>query len=66
MSRIEDRVAELGLGLPPRRPPFASFQPVVIVHGLAFVAGQPPLLGDEKPYTGRVGAELTMEEGPPG
>ena len=27
------------------------------------MAGQPPLLGDEQPFMGRVGAELTLEEG---
>ncbi len=57
------RLTELGLALPPVRPPFASFQPVVIVAGLAFVAGQPPLAGDEQPFMGRVGAELTLEQG---
>ncbi len=63
MSRIETRLAELGLALPPIKPPFASFQPVVIVAGLAFVAGQPPVLGDERPFMGRLGAELTLEQG---
>lgn len=63
MNGIETRLAELGLTLPSVRPPFASFQPVVIVAGLAFVAGQPPLLGDEQPFMGRVGAELTLEQG---
>ena len=63
MSRIETRLTELGLTLPPVKPPFASFQPVVIVAGLAFVAGQPPVLGDERPFMGRLGAELTLEQG---
>ena len=62
-SRIEKRLAELKLTLPPANAPFASFQPVVIVNGLAFVAGQPPVNGPERPYTGRVGADLTLEQG---
>jgi enamine deaminase RidA (YjgF/YER057c/UK114 family) len=61
--RIEKRLAELGLTLPPANAPFASFQPVVIVNGLAFVAGQPPVNGADKPFTGRLGAELTLEQG---
>jgi len=63
MSRIEARLEELGLVLPPVAPPFASFQPVVIAAGLAFVAGQPPLLGTERPYNGRVGQDLSLEQG---
>ncbi|RYF30150.1 MAG: RidA family protein [Comamonadaceae bacterium] len=62
-SRIELRLAELGLVLPEINPPFASFQPVVIVERLAFVAGQPPVQGDSKPFMGRVGADLTLEQG---
>jgi enamine deaminase RidA (YjgF/YER057c/UK114 family) len=62
-SRIEKRLAELGLALPPANAPFASFQPVVIANGLAFVAGQPPVDGAERPFTGRVGADLTLEQG---
>lgn len=62
-GRIEKRLAELGIVLPPANAPFASFQPVVIVNGLAFVAGQPPVDGDKKPYIGRLGIELTLEQG---
>ena len=62
-GRIEKRLDELGIVLPPANAPFASFQPVVIVNGLAFVAGQPPVDGDKKPYVGRLGIELTIEQG---
>ena len=60
---IERRLAELGLTLPPAGKPLFSYQPVVIANGFAFVAGQPPLLGTERPYLGRLGAELTLEQG---
>src|SRR5436190_18749377 len=62
-GRIEARLKELGLTLPPAGTPFASFQHVVIVNGLAFVAGQPPIDGDKRPYLGRLGAELSLEQG---
>lgn len=61
-SRIEARLAELGLALPPAGPAVFSYQPVVIVQGLAFVAGQPPLDGDRRPFMGRVGVEITEAE----
>lgn len=60
---IENRLAELGLKLPEVSVPFASFQHVVIANGFAFVAGQPPLLGNERLYMGRVGDQLTFAEG---
>jgi enamine deaminase RidA (YjgF/YER057c/UK114 family) len=61
-GRIERRLAELGLTLPPVTKPLYSYQPVVIARDFAFVAGQPPLNGTERPFLGRVGAELTMEQ----
>ena len=56
-GRIDAKLTELGLVLPPAGTPFASFQHVVVVNGLAFVAGQPPVEGDKRPYLGRLGAE---------
>ncbi|MBM3533887.1 MAG: RidA family protein [Alphaproteobacteria bacterium] len=63
MGRIEARLRELGIALPPASTPFASFQHVVIAGGLAFVAGQPPTEGDRRPYIGRLGIDLTLEQG---
>ena len=62
IGRIEARLVELGLVLPPVTKPLFSYQPVVIARDFAFVAGQPPLNGAEWPFLGRVGAELTMEQ----
>lgn len=62
-GRIEGRLAELGLVLPPAGKPLFSYQPVVIAQSLAFVAGQAPVVGAERPFVGRLGAELTLEQG---
>jgi hypothetical protein len=62
-GRIDARLTELGLTLPPAGPALFSYQPVVIAKEFAFVAGQPPVLGSERPFLGRVGAELTLEQG---
>lgn len=62
-GKFEKRLAELGLKLPPAPQPLNSYQHVVLVGELAFVAGQPPLLGSERPFIGRLGAELTLEQG---
>ena len=42
-SKIEARLAELGLSLPPATQPLNAYQNVVIVNELAFVAGQAPI-----------------------
>jgi enamine deaminase RidA (YjgF/YER057c/UK114 family) len=67
MGRIEERLAELGLELPSvfAPPPGVEFPfELVRVHdGLAYVSGHHPIDGSEVLATGRIGAELTLEEG---
>jgi enamine deaminase RidA (YjgF/YER057c/UK114 family) len=59
----EDRLGELGIDLPPASAPVASYVPVVVAAGLAFVAGQVPLENGKPMATGRLGEELTLDEG---
>lgn len=67
MGRIEDRLAELGLELPAvfAPPPGVEFPfELVRVHdGLAYVSGHLPMDGAEVLAKGRVGGELTVDEG---
>ncbi len=66
MSEIEDRLHQIGLELPAPvvappgvRLPFA----LVRVHGaMAYVSGHGPLDGDRVLATGRVGAEVSVEQ----
>jgi len=67
MGRIEERLAELGLELPAvfAPPPGVEF-PFDLVHvfgDVGFVSGHLPMDGSEVLATGRVGAELTVDEG---
>jgi enamine deaminase RidA (YjgF/YER057c/UK114 family) len=59
---IEERLAELGIELPPAPRPVASYVPVKVVGGLAFVAGQIPLTDGAVDPTGAVGSDVTMED----
>jgi enamine deaminase RidA (YjgF/YER057c/UK114 family) len=59
----EDRVTELGLEIPSPAAPVASYVPVVVSGGLAFVSGQVAMESGRLLFEGRVGAELTVEEG---
>ena len=58
----EDRIVELGLEIPPPAAPVASYVPVVVAAGMAFVSGQVPLEGGQPVYRGAVGSEVSLEE----
>jgi enamine deaminase RidA (YjgF/YER057c/UK114 family) len=59
----ESRVQELGLKLPPVPKPGGVYKPVLIVNNLLFVSGQGPLKNDGTQIKGKLGKELTLEEG---
>lgn len=59
----EERFAALQLELPPAPKPVAVYRPVVVVQGIAYVSGHGPVCSDGSLIKGRVGAELTLEEG---
>ncbi|MGH2692078.1 MAG: RidA family protein [Actinomycetota bacterium] len=59
----EGRLSELGLELPPVAAPVASYVPVVLARGLAFVAGQVPLDEGKPMATGRLGDDIETDQG---
>ena len=59
---IEERLTELGIELPAAPAPVASYVPVRVVGGLAFVAGQIPMTEGTVDPTGAVGTDVTTEE----
>ena len=67
MSRIGDRLAELGLSLPGvfAAPPGVEFRfdLVRFSGGLAYVSGHGPLDGSDVLVRGKVGADVTPEQG---
>jgi enamine deaminase RidA (YjgF/YER057c/UK114 family) len=60
---VDDRLSELGIELPTPSAPVASYVPVVVAGGLAFVAGQVPLEEGKPMITGRLGQELSTDDG---
>ncbi|MEX1046663.1 MAG: RidA family protein [Actinomycetota bacterium] len=58
----DERLAELGLELPPLPKPLASYVPVVVSGSLAFVSGQVPLVDGVMVHPGEVGSEVGTEE----
>ena len=59
----EARIAELGLTLPEAPAAAGTYSPVVVVGSMAYVSGQGPVDTDGRWMTGRVGEDLTEEEG---
>lgn len=63
MTTIDQRLTELGIELPKAQQPITDHASVVIVHGLAFLAGHGPMDSDRKPLvTGAVGLEVTEQQ----
>jgi enamine deaminase RidA (YjgF/YER057c/UK114 family) len=59
---IAARLAELGITLPKPAAPVASYVPVVVSGGMAYVSGQIAFV-DGKVMTGRLGENVTLEDG---
>jgi enamine deaminase RidA (YjgF/YER057c/UK114 family) len=57
------KLAELNLTLPEVVPPLASYVPAVQSGNYVYVSGQLPLVDGKLPLTGKVGAEVTAEQG---
>ncbi|OKH84578.1 LysR family transcriptional regulator [Mycobacterium sp. SWH-M3] len=57
------RLTELGIELPEVVAPLAAYVPAVRTGNLVYTAGQLPIQGGELLATGKVGAEVSPEEG---
>ncbi|BCO97623.1 RidA family protein [Mycobacterium intracellulare] len=57
------RLAELDLALPEVVAPLASYVPAVRTGDLVYTAGQLPMRGGKLAGTGKLGAEVTPDEG---
>ena len=61
MSRIEQRLIELGFPLPEVAKPVAAYVPAVVSGNLCFTSGQLPFVNGAMSATGKVGRDLTPE-----
>ena len=59
----EQKLKELGLFLPPPPKPVANYVPTVKTGNLLFVSGHGPYDDGKTKISGKVGRELTVEEG---
>jgi enamine deaminase RidA (YjgF/YER057c/UK114 family) len=61
--KIERELEKLGLKLPDAPTPAANYVPAVRVGSLLFLSGHVPRLGNEFKFKGKVGRDLTLEQG---
>lgn len=62
-GKIDARLEELGIELPQVPPPAGAYVGVVQTGNLLFVAGQVPFWNGERRHIGKVGTDLTVEQG---
>jgi enamine deaminase RidA (YjgF/YER057c/UK114 family) len=62
MGKIDERLRELGISLPPPRAPLANYVPARRVGNLVYTAGQVSGTA-EREIKGKLGAELNVEQG---
>jgi enamine deaminase RidA (YjgF/YER057c/UK114 family) len=63
MSAVESRLAELGLTVPDVVPPVAAYVPAVRTGSYVYTSGQLPMVGGAMAATGKVGGEVSPEQG---
>lgn len=59
----EDRLLAEGIELPPPVAPFGAYVPAVQSGNLLFLTGMLPTAGHEPRYVGRIGKELSADDG---
>jgi len=59
----EQRLRELQIQLPPTPTPFGAYVEAVQTGNVLFLSGTLPVVGKEVKYVGRVGVELSIDEG---
>jgi len=63
MSTHTERLVELGLTLPAVAKPVAAYVPAVRTGNLVYTSGQLPMMDGKLARTGKVGADISAEEG---
>jgi enamine deaminase RidA (YjgF/YER057c/UK114 family) len=62
-GKIDQRLAELKIELPNAAAPMANYVPAVRTGNLLYVSGQICQWNGERRYTGKLGAEISVDDG---
>lgn len=63
LTKTESRILELNLQLPPAPKPVGVYKPILVIDKFLYVSGQGPVNSDGTLFKGRLGTDLTVEEG---
>ena len=63
VAGAEQRLKELGITLPPPPTPFGAYVEAVQIGRLLFLSGMLPVIDRKPQFIGRLGGELSVEEG---
>ena len=63
LNPIDRRLKDLGIDLPAAPQPLGAYRAVVQAGSLLFLSGQLPIKNGALQYRGRVGAELSLDDG---
>ena len=63
MSQVEDKLKEMGLSIPDPSPPGGNYIPARRTGNVVFLSGVTPSRPDGTAFTGKLGRDLTVEEG---
>jgi enamine deaminase RidA (YjgF/YER057c/UK114 family) len=62
-GKIDARLQELNITLPAPPAPVASYVPYVVTGNTVFISGQVTMAADGLKYVGKVGADISLEDG---
>jgi enamine deaminase RidA (YjgF/YER057c/UK114 family) len=60
---VEQKLKSLGLSLPQTPKPVAAYIPAIQVNDLVFTSGQLPIVNGQLKFKGKLGQEITKEQG---
>jgi len=63
MMNAEEKIKDLGIVIPVAPKPMGAYVLALIANGLIFTSGQGPLLEGVIKYRGKVGRDITQEDG---
>lgn len=63
MSKVEERLSQLGIKVPEVPKPLAAYVPGVIDEDKVYTSGQLPMANGELKFKGRLGEDISAEDG---
>lgn len=61
--KVEEKLKSLGITLPQTPKPVAAYIPAIQVNDLVYTSGQLPIVNGQLKYKGKLGKEITTEQG---